>query len=478
MSGEISSPGGGGYVPPPPTNTTDTTSTPLEQQGNINRSGETPKTDFSALAADLKAMIGRYQQGANTGGTPGVSDSRGAPEIEPSVGFSFEELSEALTALTNKTKENQINGYKADLTGAQEKIEQNTLKSKEKLDEWCKKCAEAANSQKVQSILGWVGAAVGLVASIIAVAVAAVVAVAACVASAGAATPLAVAAVIGCVVAVGACVGSMVAMGCQVANEIGSAMGADLKLSGLSSLVKLALTAMLKAQGVDEKEAEKIAKALGGVMALTPLILVDQALAGDAVAGILELSGVSPEVTMWVAMGVTLLTTFTIGLATAVLSFGAGIGSAATTAAKGTSAVASGASAVAKGASTALDATAKVTKTAAEVAKEVSKITKIVGTIIQGLVGLTKGGLQVAQGGVGVATAVYTAEANTKLEDKKRLEALRVGLQALMNDGTEEIKKLIKEIDESLANLSDLINSSGQSRSQLNANIGGGRVTV
>ena len=470
MNGEISSPGGG-YVPPPPTNTTDT---PLAQQGCINRSGETPKTDFSALAADLKAMIGRYQKGANTGGTPGVNDARGAPEIEPSESFSLEELSEVLTALTNKTKENQINGYKADLTGGQEKIEQNTLKSKEKLDEWCSKCAEAANAQKVQSILGWVGAAVGLVASFVAVAVAVVVAIA----SAGAATPLVVAAVVGCVVAVGACVGSMVAMGCQIANEIGSATGADLKLSGLSSLVKLALTEMLKAMGVDEKEADKAAKALRGVLAVTPLILVDQSLAGDAVADMLESFGVSRDVTMWVGMAVTLATTFTIGLATAVLSFGAGLGSAATTAAKGTSAVASGASAVTKGAGTALDATAKVTKTAAEVAKEVSKITKIVGTVIQALLGFTKGSLQVAQGGAGVATAIYTREAEAKLEDKKRLEALRVALQALMNDGTEEIKKLIKEIDESLANLSDLINSSSESRSQLNASIGGGRVTV
>jgi len=396
--------------------------------------------DVSALSQqvveELQQKVLQYVKGQQAGvATPGVTDGNGAPEIDGVViAFTAEDLGDALRLLGNKTKEQQLKAAKESLETSKLKMSESHKKAITKIEEYAKKCAEAKHQAKVKSIFGWIGRALAFVGAAIAVGISAV----ATVASGGAATP---ALVLSCV----ALAAATISLASAVSQECG---GPALEPS---SLMTKAISAALKLFGVPPEKAESIGKVASGVLGIVmtsgAALLIDPAFASNVVAGGMELGGVDPDTISTVTMIVGIATTVTVGLATAIMTFGAG-----------------SASAVSNAVGQSLSTTAQAVQKGAAVAQGVTTVaTGVSGTV---------------SAGAGIAEAKTQHDADMALVDKKKIDTIIVALMKAMEEDSEEIKKILKEIEESMQAVSDIISGSAQSLSDIAANIKGGRAAV
>ncbi len=109
-------------------------------------------------------------------------------------------------------------------------------------------------------------------------------------------------------------------------------------------------------------------------------------------------------------------------------------------------------------------------------AGELGKIAKLaldVSRAGQLIVGAATGATDVARGSVGIAAAHDTRDAALAQADKKKIDALIAVLQQRMEENREEMKKVLDEMMEGMNIVSQMINASGQSRAQINANLVG-----
>lgn len=107
---------------------------------------------------------------------------------------------------------------------------------------------------------------------------------------------------------------------------------------------------------------------------------------------------------------------------------------------------------------------------------ELGKIAKLaldIGRAGQAIVGVATGLTTVAQGGVNIAAAADVRDASLAQADKKKIDALIAMLQQQMEENREEMKKVLDEMMEGMNIVSQMINSAGQSRAQINANLTG-----
>ena len=76
------------------------------------------------------------------------------------------------------------------------------------------------------------------------------------------------------------------------------------------------------------------------------------------------------------------------------------------------------------------------------------------------------------QGGLNIAIAVNQKDADKALADKKELEAIMIKLQKQMDEGEQELKKIIQEIQDSIQAVSKMLAGATDSMQQITSNIG------
>lgn len=357
-------------------------------------------------------MAGSLPTGKTAGPSPagdGFFNGNGAPALEPPAqSFSANDMIDLLRSIRSKSDEAQISSAKENLSAARTKMEKNNEAQLQKIQDYVKKCEEAASKGILGKIFGWIGKIAALVFSAIAVAVLA----AGTVASGGAGAPL-------LALAVMALISSTISLADQISKECG---GPEISLSNLMTTVA---SKFLQACGVDEETAQRIGKVVAGVMGLTSpaLLMLEPGLLGDLAGGIAELAGADKTTTMALTMAFSLAATIAVG--------------AVTIAATG-------------GAST------------------LSTMARVVGAAGQ----ITQGVTQVAQGAVNISVAKTKNEADNIQADKKEMDAYARKLQARMEEAQEEITKVIKQMEEGLRQVSQMINGAADSMSQITANIG------
>jgi len=90
---------------------------------------------------------------------------------------------------------------------------------------------------------------------------------------------------------------------------------------------------------------------------------------------------------------------------------------------------------------------------------------------VTGITSLVQAGTSIAQGGIAIDAAKKESEAMQIQADKLDIDKLIKALQAKMEESAEEIRKVMKEIDEAMQNVSAIINGMGESRQQIARNM-------
>ncbi len=181
--------------------------------------------------------------------------------------------------------------------------------------------------------------------------------------------------------------------------------------------------------------ASDIDKAMGGKGFDHVLQWMDPgSLIGRGMAELAKALGASDEQASIVSATFAVATTLAIIVASVVLTGGAG-------------------------ASSALDGLSKTVMTASRIG--------------QAVVGIAGGATLMAQGSVSIAAAHDQRDASLIQSSKKNIDALIVKLQQQMEEGREDIKKVMDEIMEGMQLLSQMINASDASRSQITAKMTG-----
>jgi len=348
-------------------------------------------------------------KGAAAGRGDAMFNGNGAPALEPPPqSFSPNDMIDLLRSIRSKSDAAQIASAKENLASARTKMEKNNEAQLQKIQDYVKKCEEAASKGILGKIFGWIGKIAAVVFSAIAV----VALSAGAVVTGGAAAPLLALAVMGLV-------GSTIALADQISKECG---GPEISLSNLMTTVA---SKFLQACGVDEETAQRIGKVVAGLVGLASpaLLMIEPGLLGGLAGGIAELAGADPKTTMALTMAFAIAAAVTMGAVTIAASGGANTVSTA------------------------------------------SRVLAAVGQATQGVT-------QVAQGAVKISVAKTKNEADNIQADKKELDAITRKLQARMEEAQEEITKVIKQMEEGLRMVSQMINGAADSMSQITANIG------
>jgi hypothetical protein len=355
------------------------------------------------------------------GGTPGVNDANGAPEIERATAeLSPEDMAAQLQMLQSKTQEAQLATAKEGIKTNMTKKEEQNAKALAKINDWIKNCQDAANAAKPSGILGWLKKIGTFIASIAAVVVAAVAAVA----SGGVGSPLFAMAVVGLVA-------STMSLASAISQEAG---GPPLEIS---TWLAKGIGAALAGMGVPKDKAEAIGKI--ALLAAPGLILIDPSMLGQATGAIAQLSGADASQIAIVTAVFTAVATVAAAGAMVVLSGGAGAGKA-------------------------LDGIAKTVSVCAKVAQGAGVAASAAGDIGQGAVAIEKAG--------------YDRAADNAQADKKAIDAVIAKLQKQMEDSRDDLKKVMDQLMDGMTIVSQMINAAADNRSQITANLGGKGATV
>ncbi|MEE9937852.1 MAG: type III secretion system translocon subunit SctE [Achromobacter xylosoxidans] len=120
-------------------------------------------------------MAGSLPTGKTAGPSPagdGLFNGNGAPALEPPAqSFSANDMIDLLRSIRSKSDEAQISSAKENLSAARTKMEKNNEAQLQKIQDYVKKCEEAASKGILGKIFGWIGKIAALVFSAIAVAV-------------------------------------------------------------------------------------------------------------------------------------------------------------------------------------------------------------------------------------------------------------------------------------------------------------------
>ena len=370
----------------------------------------------------LAKNLGKAQPGVSAG----LTNSNGAPSIDGvTLQFSPEDMAAALLALQNKTQNEQMKNAQQGIQIDQQKMADNNTKQLAKINEWITKCAEAAEKAKAAKSGGWFGKIFGFIAAVISV----VVALVATVASGGAAAPLLAMAVVGAVTA-----------GISLGNQVRANMDPPKPpIDSLSSVMGKAMTDMLVAFGVPEEDAKKFGPLMSGLGALLlcpAVLVVDPSFAGQAAGSIAKLSGASDMQVAIVEGTFTALAAITTAIVICVATGGAGAPAAV-----------------------------------GSIAKVVDTCSKI-GALTAAVLAIGSGAASVASGVLTIEQGHLEKDAAGKLSEKKKIEAMLAQLMASMEEAKQDLKKVLDEIQQGTAVVSEIINSGGESRSQITQNMG------
>ena len=158
---------------------------------------------------------------------------------------------------------------------------------------------------------------------------------------------------------------------------------------------------------------------------------------GNGIANLFKLIGVNEEAAAIIAVSVTIATTLAILVAAVMLTGNAGA---------------------------AVDG--------------VSKTILVASRVGQAVAGVAGGLTQAAKGGLDIAVAHYQRDAAVIQSDRKKIDAIIAKLQQQMEEGREDIKKVLDEIMEGMNIVSQMISASNASRSQITSNLTGKGQTI
>lgn len=395
------------------------TQSATDARGNVSlpNAGEISAGNLGNVGSAKFAEL--VQLAATLGGPSGVSNSNGAPSIgNVTINFSPEDMAAALLVLQGKTQDAQLRTAREGLESSRLKMQDQNEKALAKINDWIKSCESAGAKDKAGGVMGWVSKIAGFVGALMATVVAGV----ATVASGGAAAPLLALSIMGLV-------GATMGLASHISQECG---GPPLELSSLMTKVA---TAVLTAAGVPEDKVDAAARTLAGALGLVSgAALIDPALLGELAGGITQL-GAGDAMTNAIMTGVfTAVATIALSIVMVVATGGAAAGDA------------------------------------------VNGIAKTVGTaakIGQAVAGITAGATAVARGGVQIAKAHDERDAALAQADKKLIDGVIAKLQQRMEEDREQMKKVIDEIMQGVNLVSQMINSAGDSRTQIAAHLNG-----
>ncbi|KDB71140.1 type III secreted protein BopB [Bordetella bronchiseptica B20-10725633] len=341
---------------------------------------------------------------------PASLSLRTAPVLDPPVrDLSPADLADLLRVLRSRAVDGQLATARENLQDAQVKAKQNTQAQLDKLDAWFRKAEEAESKGWLSKVFGWIGKVLAVVASALAVGFAAV----ASVATGAAATPM-------LLLSGMALVSAVTSLADQISQEAG---GPPISLGGfLSGLAGRLLTAL----GVDQSQADQIAKIVAG-LAVPVVLLIEPQMLGEMAQGVARLAGASDATAGYIAMAMSIVAAIAVAAINAAGTAGAGSASAI------------------KGA----------WDRAAAVATQV-----------------LQGGTAVAQGGVGVSMAVDRKQADLLVADKADLAASLTKLRAAMEREADDIKKILAQFDEAYHMIAKMISDMASTHSQVSANLG------
>lgn len=376
--------------------------------------------DNPALNKQLLDVLGKQiqGQGGSGGGNDGLKNANGAPNLAaPAGNISADDLIELLQAIRSKSQDQQLATAKLGLDKARMDAKQNNEAQQKKIQDWIKKCEDAQKASLAQKIFGWIGK----IFAVIAAAVAVVASVAASPFTGGASLALTALAVVGLVAAT-------MSLADQISQEAG---GPEISLSNMMTKM---MGSLLEACGVPKEKAEQIGKALAGVLAVAApvALLVEPKLLGTMASGIAALSGADADQISKIEMGVTIAATLTVGIGMAVAGFQ-----------------------FSKLAGDAMNVTAKLT-------------TAIMGAVAQ----TTQGVTAIGQGAAGIAKGKLDADGEKAMADKKALEALMLKINQQMEDQRDELRKIIQQLEEGVQAVTQMIQGTADSMTQITGNIG------
>ncbi|MEO5672261.1 MAG: type III secretion system translocon subunit SctE [Ramlibacter sp.] len=383
--------------------------------------------DTLALLAELVKLAETFQA-QHPRGLAGVSDANGAPALGALAAlvqaFSPDDMALALQGLRSKTQEGQLKTAQDGINITKVKLDAASAESLKKVEDWIAQSKEAAAKEKAAQIAGMAGSIAGFIAAVIA----AVAAIALTVVTFGAAGPLAAAVLIGVVAMATIGLG---AASVSLASNIRVSQGGE--PINLAQMCMEAITASLISNGMSKDEAAKAGKVLSGLVGMmTMAFLVDPGFGAQMVTGISEMMGADAQQAAIIQAVFTAITAITVMVVMCVATGGAAISSAISGIAKTISA----AGAIAQAAASA----------------------------VSGVAGIT-------QGSFNIAAAYDTRAADTIMADKERMSVFIAKFQQQMEEGREELKKVIEEIMEGMNLVSQMINSSAQNRSQIASNL-------
>ncbi|CDM23295.1 Type III secretion host injection protein YopB [Castellaniella defragrans 65Phen] len=387
--------------------------------------GGTNQVDLEKFYDEVLSLV-RQQDGSGTpGGDNPLVDRNGAPRIDtPTEVFSASDMVDLLRSLRSKSDDAQLATAQKSLESARIKAEKNTEHQLEKIKEWIEKSKEAESKGALGKIFGWIGKIFAFVAAIAAV----VAAAAATVATGGAAAPLLALAIVGAISAT-------MTLASAISQECG---GPEISINSLiQHTVGKFLTDVC---GVDPKQAENICKIVGGALAIAcPVMLaIEPSLLGNMAQSIALMAGADEKTAGYIGMALTIAAAIGIGIAMAVMTGGASAAS-----------------------------------TAAQVSNKVllSSI-KTFNTVLASTNVAVSGSTQIAQGGLNISKAQSEEKAQKAMADKKDLEAMMLKLQKQMEEGREEMKKIIQQIEESTQLVSKMIAGTTDNMNQIAMNMG------
>lgn len=372
---------------------------------------------LAPMSAELQAQLNQTL-GATGQKGDGVKNALGAPNLAAPISLlSADDLVALLQDMQSKSQDQQLQTAKGSLEKSRIDAQKNNEAQQKKIQEWIEKCEKESKAGLVGKIFSWIGK----IAAVIAAAIAVVASVAASPFTGGASLALTALAVVG-----------LVAATMSLADQISQATGGP-EIS-LSNMVTKMVGGLLEAMGVPKEKAEQIARVTAGALAVVmPVaLLVEPKLLGTMVQGIAELSGADPKTTMALTMAFTMVATLTVGIGMAVAGFQ--VGKLATDVAN-----------------TAIKTVANIANAGAQVAS---------------------GTAQIGQGAATIAKGVYAEQGEKALAGKKELEAFLAKINQGMEDQREELRKIMQQIEEGVQAVSQMMQSSADSMSQITSNLG------
>ncbi|MEG0224167.1 MAG: type III secretion system translocon subunit SctE [Comamonas sp.] len=347
-----------------------------------------------------------------------IANAQGAPALPiAQTHFSPAEMMLKVQELRLKTQEGQLRTAKEGLHVTHQQISQERSKMLAKREEAIEKGSSAEAKSKVSKILGW-SAKIGVFA-VSAMSVLALSGVTGL--TGGAASPLLALAILG-LVASGM---SLLSAGVQTAGG---------PTIDLNAGFNWASKAFLDVMGVPEKDLETASRLMAGALGVVSgAWLVDAQLTGSLASGIVEMAGSSENQAAIIGATVTALASIAVAVVMAVATSGA---------------------------------------SGPEAVKQILKgIPQIANVVQHGITGVSAAGTAVAAG-INVGVAFDQHAADSAQVDRQRISAVIAKLQALMEQDSEQITQLVKDIQESMSMVSKMISQAGQSLSQIAANIG------